>query len=76
LAEEAIGLAKSIKWDIVQGPMWNEEGKTLKVDDDFSEPENNQEYVPVENIKGGSYIYTDLVEGVFVSGGIAYSPYD
>ena len=42
----------------------------------FSEPEEDVKVVKEKPIKNGDYIYTDLVDGVYYWGGIAFSAED
>jgi len=56
--------------------MWNQEGKTLQVEDEFSEPESEVDESLPPKFKNGQYIYTDFVEGVYYEQGIAFNPHE
>lgn len=65
LAEEALGLAKSLGWTVLQGPFW----KQPRTDSQFScsdlPRQKNQLFVEgdVEEIQDGDYIKTSLGSG-------------
>ena len=64
-AEEAIGLAKSLSWSIVQGPFWkaaNTEPDTFSKD---MTPGEILEQFKKENIQNGDYVYTPCFQGVY-----------
>lgn len=65
LAEEAIGLAKAMRWSIIEGPYWKPKDNQTEELISFSEPEEDVKVVKEKPIKNGDYIYTDLVDGVY-----------
>lgn len=61
LAEEAIGLAKSLGWVIVRGPLWNSSKTTPSF-----ENKPGQIYIDgvEDEIKDGDYIRTSIGNGI------------
>ncbi|CAI2361074.1 unnamed protein product [Moneuplotes crassus] len=90
-AEEAIGLAKSLGWNVVPGPGWKQE-YTDKIQEEYgSEEEQLSEetygsdydsdgYVKPERankvFKNGDYVYTATAQGVFWEDGIITDPHE
>lgn len=66
-----------MRWAVVEGPYWKEPTKEEKYET-FSEPESDEvaEVKPQKPLKHGDYVYTDLVDGVYYKGGIAFTSED
>jgi hypothetical protein len=58
LSEEAIGLAKSMRWEVSQGPLWTDENEQAMLDS-FKEP--NVTLKEKKSMKDGDYVYTDMM---------------
>lgn len=83
LAEEAVGLVKSMDWNLMKGPMW--EFNDDQSDDEDSDVEeslreelegpsfdvrDNIARMKKEGIKDGDYVYGPEVQGVFFKSGV------
>lgn len=81
-AEEAIGLAKSLDWNVVPGPGWQQE-YTDKINEEMDVEDttntSDEEYgsdgylkpdVAKKSLKDGDYVYTPEMQGVYWKNGI------
>lgn len=67
LAEEAIGLASSLRWDVIRGPFWQKEKEITDVEKIGKLPPNTVYMEPQygNEIKDGTYIKSSLGNGVY-----------
>ena len=87
-AEEAIGLAKTLSWDIIKGPFWDKLSPDInyeKMSKDKTKPKEEnytklmgtreiEEEFNKENIVDGDYVYTPCFQGVYWRGGVIIDP--
>ena len=76
-AEEAIGLAKSLSFNIVKGPYWNPACEKSQEDTIILQPEQKvgrkkkiKTFKDKENIKDGDYVFSLMANGIKWKGGI------
>jgi len=73
-AEEAIGLAKTLSWDIVKGPFWSpDDAVEDPKDENYSRimhKEDIEKQFKEQNIMDGDYVYTPCFQGVYWKGGV------
>ena len=88
-AEEAVGLAKSLGWNVVPGPGWKQE-YTDKINKEYDISSSEEEvygsdydsdgYLYSEKahkyLKDGDYIYTDEMQGVYWKNGIVMDSHE
>ena len=90
LASEALGLVRSLDWEIIKGPRGQQEedeevedvrqeieggaGRSKPV---MHDPNDTVKAVKEEKIKDGTYVYSvATMEGVYYRGGIIYDEYE
>ena len=65
LAEEAVGLAKSMRWDVIKGPLWDEV-QSEAVEETLDQLEEMRSKRP----ENGQYVYGESIQGVWWKNGI------
>ncbi len=64
MAEEALGLAKSLGWTILKGPFWNPDNKTNIEIDEGKKSTHLRIESNVDELQDGDYIKTSLGSGI------------
>ena len=76
-AEEAVGLAKTLGWDLVRGPFWSPpEDEEIETDPEKLEPPEHGRrgripgQISRKHLRDGEYVYTPGMQGIYWKGGL------